>query len=107
VGRAINQMDEVTQQNAALVEEAAAAAESLRGQAQRLALAVAAFHLGAEVVPALGLAPANTVAARQSGLRLPGEKKQRAAALTADFPKKMLAANVSVPSGQADDWAEF
>ncbi|HLU80416.1 MAG TPA: methyl-accepting chemotaxis protein, partial [Burkholderiaceae bacterium] len=39
------QMDSVTQQNAALVEEAASAAESLREQAQRLAQAVAVFRL--------------------------------------------------------------
>ena len=38
-------MDEVTQQNAALVEEAAAAAESLRQQAQELRGAVDVFRL--------------------------------------------------------------
>ncbi|MFY8089218.1 MAG: methyl-accepting chemotaxis protein, partial [Rubrivivax sp.] len=35
VGEAVSQMDQVTQQNAALVEESAAAAESLKGQAQQ------------------------------------------------------------------------
>jgi len=40
VNLAITQMDEVTQQNAALVEEAAAAAESLEEQAQNLSVAV-------------------------------------------------------------------
>jgi len=38
-------MDEVTQQNAALVEEAAAAAESLEEQAHNLAQAVSVFAL--------------------------------------------------------------
>ena len=38
-------MDEVTQQNAALVEEAAAAAESLEEQAQNLSVAVATFKV--------------------------------------------------------------
>ncbi|MNX64105.1 Methyl-accepting chemotaxis protein III [compost metagenome] len=38
-------MDQVTQQNAALVEEAAAAASSLETQAQRLQGAVSAFRL--------------------------------------------------------------
>jgi methyl-accepting chemotaxis protein len=38
-------MDQVTQQNAALVEESAAAAESLREQAQQLVLAVAVFRV--------------------------------------------------------------
>ncbi|MNJ77522.1 Methyl-accepting chemotaxis protein III [compost metagenome] len=40
-------MDQVTQQNAALVEEAAAAASSLETQAQRLQGAVSAFRLPA------------------------------------------------------------
>jgi methyl-accepting chemotaxis protein-1 (serine sensor receptor) len=45
VNRAVSQMDEVTQQNAALVEEAAAAAGSLEEQATRLREAVAVFKL--------------------------------------------------------------
>jgi methyl-accepting chemotaxis protein len=45
VGTAINQLDHVTQQNAALVEESAAAAESLKQQAVRLAESVSAFNL--------------------------------------------------------------
>ncbi len=47
VNRAVSQMDEVTQQNAALVEEAAAAAGSLQEQAERLAEAVAVFKINA------------------------------------------------------------
>ncbi len=38
-------MDQVTQQNAALVEQAAAAAESMREQAAGLSQAVSVFHL--------------------------------------------------------------
>ncbi len=45
VGEAVTQMDQVTQQNAALVEESAAAAESLRQQARLLVDAVAVFQL--------------------------------------------------------------
>jgi methyl-accepting chemotaxis protein len=45
VGEAIVQMDQTTQQNAALVEESAAAAESLRAQARQLVEAVAFFRL--------------------------------------------------------------
>jgi len=45
VNRAITQMDEVTQQNAALVEQAAAAAQSLQDQAGRLATVVGVFKL--------------------------------------------------------------
>jgi methyl-accepting chemotaxis protein len=45
VGRAVTQMDEVTQQNAALVEQAAAAAASLQDQAGRLRDTVSAFRV--------------------------------------------------------------
>lgn len=45
VNQAVGQMDEITQQNAALVEEAAAASESLQGQAIKLAQLVASFRL--------------------------------------------------------------
>ncbi|WP_374941811.1 methyl-accepting chemotaxis protein, partial [Buttiauxella brennerae] len=45
VGIAINEMDNVTQQNAALVEEASAAAVSLEEQAARLTSAVGIFRL--------------------------------------------------------------
>jgi len=48
VNTAVTQMDQVTQQNAALVEEAAAAASSLETQAQRLQSAVSAFRLPAQ-----------------------------------------------------------
>jgi methyl-accepting chemotaxis protein len=46
VGEAITQMDQSTQQNAALVEEMAAAASSLTNQAQELVQVVAVFKLG-------------------------------------------------------------
>ncbi len=42
---AIQELDQMTQQNAALVEQSAAAADSLREQASRLTQAVAAFRL--------------------------------------------------------------
>ncbi len=46
VSKAVVQMDEVTQQNAALVEEAAAAAESLQQQAGNLSNRVSVFDIG-------------------------------------------------------------
>ncbi|WP_301782960.1 methyl-accepting chemotaxis protein [Caballeronia sp. SEWSISQ10-4 2] len=45
VGKAVGQMDRTTQQNAALVEESAAAAESLKQQAAQLVDSVAQFQL--------------------------------------------------------------
>jgi methyl-accepting chemotaxis protein len=53
VNQAIGQMDQVTQQNAALVEEASAAAASMREQAASLAAAVSIFKVaGPAVLPA-------------------------------------------------------
>jgi hypothetical protein len=75
VNKAITQIDEVTQHNAALVEEAAAAAKSLEEQATVLRDAVAVFRLNegelsiarkgvASVVPN---APANSSELRSQG----------------------------------------
>ncbi|TAN68086.1 MAG: ABC transporter permease [Methylobacter sp.] len=67
VNQAIGQMDEVTQQNAALVEQAAAAAESLEEQAQNLSVTVGRFTVdndfrsspsSARVAPTVGKSPA-------------------------------------------------
>jgi methyl-accepting chemotaxis protein len=45
INQAVSEMDTVTQQNAALVEEAAAAAQSLQEQSARLADVVSVFRL--------------------------------------------------------------
>jgi methyl-accepting chemotaxis protein I, serine sensor receptor len=67
VNRAIAQIDEVTQRNAALVEEAAAAAQSLEAQADVLREAVAVFNVGGSAQPparaARAAAPARGAAA--------------------------------------------
>ena len=59
IGRAIGSMDEMTQQNSALVEEASAAAESLTGQTTQLTSALSVFKLdGQGGAAALGQGPA-------------------------------------------------
>src|SRR5690242_5467091 len=52
VNHAVLQMDEMTQQNAALVEEAAAAARAMQEQANELARQVAFFRLDGDAAPA-------------------------------------------------------
>jgi methyl-accepting chemotaxis protein len=47
VSKAVSDLDQMTQQNAALVEESAAAADSLRQQAMDLSQAVAQFKISA------------------------------------------------------------
>ena len=48
---AVDQLDQVTQQNAALVEESSAAADSLDQHARQLVAAVGVFQLGADAAP--------------------------------------------------------
>ncbi|KQY18795.1 hypothetical protein ASD28_01190 [Massilia sp. Root133] len=56
VSQAVTQLDAVTQQNAALVEQSAAAAAAMQEQAARLAQAVQVFRIGAPIA-----APSGTV----------------------------------------------
>jgi len=58
VHQAVNQMDDVTQQNAALVEEASAAAQSLQEQASALTELVGKFRVGNDFVAVAPRAPA-------------------------------------------------
>ncbi|AZS79223.1 HAMP domain-containing protein [Achromobacter spanius] len=108
VNRAVSQMDEVTQQNAALVEEAAAAAGSLQEQAQRLAEAVAVFKINAgEVieVPAQQLASqqaAPRVSSRVSSHESSGQATPRAQAPAAHLPHSAQAATAPAETATQD-----
>jgi len=82
VNQAIVQMDNVTQQNAALVEEAAAAAESMQGQSETLKQAVSFFKLEAEgknapTVSATRLAAKPAMARPASAPAVPARKERR------------------------------
>ena len=109
VNLSIIEMDSMTQQNAALVEEAAAAAQSLQDQASELAHVVSIFKLveGEEThvapKPAAMAAPVAAKAVQPAQLRMvrPALKKAApAAAPSAPKPKKAVAAS-------ADEWEEF
>jgi len=60
VNKAIAQMDQVTQRNAALVEEEASTADALRAQAEKLAVTVSVFRL--RETPAVQQEPNNVLA---------------------------------------------
>jgi len=72
INRAIGQMDAVTQQNAALVEESAAAAESMQHQAHNLAQVVSVFKLNGQQATVSGLKGMKRPAAKtpQDALRI-------------------------------------
>jgi methyl-accepting chemotaxis protein len=86
VNSAISQLDQMTQQNAALVEESAAAASSMKDQAQRLASVVATFKLDGN---AMSSAP-KAVPYRAPPKSLPNRPAPRSLAA----PAKRLAAPV-------------
>ncbi|MBP8263569.1 MAG: methyl-accepting chemotaxis protein, partial [Pseudomonas sp.] len=95
VNGAVSQMDEMTQQNAALVEEAAAAAEALQDQASVLSQAVAVFKFEG----AASAAAPSPVAPRLGAPRAPVPSAPRASAPARSLPR---------PSKPKDDeWEEF
>ncbi|GGY79491.1 methyl-accepting chemotaxis protein [Pseudoduganella plicata] len=115
VNQAITTMDEMTQRNAALVEEAAAAAESMQQQAQQLGEAVSIFKLGDA-----GAAVARVPVAAKAQLAKPAAKpavKSAVRAVTvhpaapaAPAPAAKSATKTSAKAATApagDDWEEF
>ncbi|ARZ73786.1 methyl-accepting chemotaxis protein [Stenotrophomonas sp. WZN-1] len=92
VNQAVVQMDETTQQNAALVEEASAAARSMEEQANLLAEAVSVFRTGAATAAAVVRPALAAVAATVTPVRRPAALSPRI--------EPTLAAN-------AGGWEEF
>jgi len=116
VGEAVTQMDQATQQNAALVEESAAAAESLKGQAQQLVQAVAVFKLGhgsAHVVAAPAATAKPAAAAHAVERRGPNRATNVTRPNFVAKPKPAAAADAHVikapalKTGTGDDWTSF
>jgi uncharacterized phage infection (PIP) family protein YhgE len=87
VGEAVNHMDQATQQNAALVEEMAAAASSLKSQAQDLVQVVATFKLTEGEAPRRAALQVNS---QPRPTALAGTPKR--AALSKPFAQKKVAA---------------
>ncbi len=108
VGEAVVQMDQVTQQNAALVEQSAAASEGLSRQAKALAQVVAAFMPDQEhaAQPTANAAAIERRGAQRAASVIragfsakPGNAKTRAPILAA-------AADSPAKTG-TDDWTHF
>ena len=103
VGNAVTQLDQVTQQNAALVEESAAAAESMKHQAQKLAQTVAVFNVGGPV-------QATHAAARQPkpAANAPATAARPVARKPAAAKSQSRGAALPAPALQSEgDWSAF
>jgi methyl-accepting chemotaxis protein len=110
VNTAVANLDQMTQQNAALVEQAAAAATSMQEQARHLAQTVSTFRVdhvqAVAVVPMKTIAPA--AAPQIQAPRTPAIAKATALArLTTTSEPKASAVKRSVPRNSDGDWEEF
>lgn len=100
VGEAVIQMDENTQQNAALVEQTAAAAESLKNQAQQLVQAIAMFQINQNRKAANVTVDRKPVASTSSAERR-GPNRAQNVTRPSDFGAKKS------KTGTDDDWNSF
>jgi methyl-accepting chemotaxis protein len=105
INKAILQLEGVTQQNAALVEEASAASLTFQEQADRLRELVARFKIAEGAVSA---APVARPAAPQKPTPAPLPKAD-AGVRARPLPRKAAAAAAAAPQavGAEDEWKEF
>ncbi|WP_394787964.1 methyl-accepting chemotaxis protein [Rhodoferax sp.] len=122
VNQAVNNLDQMTQQNAALVEESAAAAAGLRDQAHRLSEVVSVFNVGSRAglaaapyrappapAPRPMAAPVRKPAAAAKGKPVPASAPKAVAA-----PQRKLGVAPAKPApvssaakGGEGDWESF
>jgi len=111
VNEAVTQMDEMTQQNAALVEESTAAAHSLEDQARHLGEVMGFFKTGQAATLARAAERAPTRAAATTTLRPPPIKaavRKPAGSHATKSPARLEAPKPAAhKTGGDEDWAEF
>jgi methyl-accepting chemotaxis protein len=118
VNQAVANLDQMTQQNAALVEESSAAATAMRDQAQRLSQVVAVFNVGAALaqthLPAAYSNPAAPMktaaaAARPAPRSVASDRPVSPPPLAPTAAMRSIAkAPAARPAGKADDeWESF
>ncbi|MDG4494061.1 HAMP domain-containing protein [Xanthomonas vesicatoria] len=107
VNLTVTQMDEATQQNAALVEEATAAARAMEEQAGQLSDAVAIFKL--QPTAAMTTAAARPAPTVLKPLKTPVAKRAAATVVAASKPKAASRPALAAASASGGDtsWHEF
>ena len=110
VNSAVNQMDKVTQQNAAMVEQSTAASHSLAGEAEELTRLVKQFKTGAaqrnRAVPG---GSSKAPSAPRSAPDRPGGDRARPAPPREHAPsvRRLPSREPVAAQGQEDNWSEF
>ena len=112
VNHAISHLDEMTQRNAALVEESAAAADGLREEAARLDAAVQRFRIdmsqtAAPVAAARPSSPAPASAPRPASTRSAAPRPAPAPRATAPTPAPAPAPVAATSGNAVDNWESF
>ena len=93
VNKAVSQMDEMTQQNASLVEEAALASDTMKEQVQTLRKQITFFDVGQQELPSR--------AQSKPALTKPSSSKDNQSQVPPPHPA------VSPPSSDDNDWQDF
>ncbi len=101
VNQAVSNLDQMTQQNAALVEQSSAAAMSMNEQAQRLANVVAVFNVGNAEQPVLARSAVATAPRAAVTAQPVATAQQRTAAVRPAQAHKPVAAAAAAPSAPA------
>lgn len=105
VSQAITQMDEITQRNAALVQKAAAAAESMQVQSATLADTVSVFILREGIQTAQAVSkPPEFEAEKKNPVKPLGGAVTSA---RRSVPSPVTRAKPVLPAGKGEDWEEF
>ena len=110
VNQAVANLDQMTQQNAALVEESSAAAAAMHEQAQRLAQVVAVFNVGSGAAVAARPAAKAAMPAPQAKAGAASARPQIAKPApkpVAAAPARIASAKAPVAAGGDDDWESF
>jgi methyl-accepting chemotaxis protein len=106
VNSAVNQMDQVTQQNAAMVEETTAASMALRNESDTLRGLVAKFQVGGASASASALRATAETMRGATSRPAPSVRAPAHAPTHAPAPRKVAAAGGS-SAGGGDNWEEF
>lgn len=112
VNQAVAHLDQMTQQNAALVEEASAAAASMSEQARHLSDVVSVFNVGSTAASAhtSRTAPVRTsppVNAAAKAVATPSPKAPAANVRQIATAPRKSARNPQTPKADTDDWESF
>ncbi len=106
VNTAVNQMDQITQQNAAMVEQSTAASHSLAREAEQLSTVVDRFRVAVATAPVEHLAPARSGVTAERAPRKPAKP-----AVTPQAPRRAAASyagNLALKQPTSGEgWEEF